>query len=385
MDKGSAMMEKKRVLFTATVVKQHIMTFHIPYLRMFQEMGWETAVAAANDYEDPRELNIPNCDAYYEIPFERIPWKAGNLRAYRQLKKLIDEGNFDIIHCHTPVGGLLTRLAARSARKRGTKVMYTAHGFHFHKGSSPVSWLAYYPVEWLMAPLTDLLLTMNREDYALARKRMHARRVEYVPGVGIDTTRFASHRDDRQEKRKELGFRESDFLILTVAEMNKNKNQSMVLKALALLKDSPEFEHMKYLICGMGEYGKVLQEEAKALGIADHVFFMGYRKDIPAMHRCCDLFAFMSYREGLPVALMEAMSSGMPTVCSAARGNTDLVENGKEGLIVENEPKAVADAILKLYQDAALRSSFGQAASEKVKQFDRENVHRIMKGIYLSV
>ena len=378
-------MEKKRVLFTATVVKQHIMTFHVPYLKMFQDMGWETAVAGSNDYEDPAELNIPNCDTYYEIPFERIPWKAGNVKAYRELKRIIDEGNFDIIHCHTPVGAMITRLAAVGARKRGTRVIYTAHGFHFHKGSSLVSWLAYYPVEWLLAPLTDILLTMNREDYALAKKRMRASRVEYVPGVGIDTKRFLTHREDRLEKRRELGFRETDFLILTVAEMNKNKNQSMVLKALAQLKDRPEFEHIKYLICGMGEYGKVLREEARSLGIEDHVFFMGYRKDIPAMHRCCDLFAFMSYREGLPVALMEAMSSGMPTVCSAARGNTDLVENGKEGLIVDNTPQAVAEAILKLYHDTDLRSSFGQAAAEKVKQFDRENVHRIMKDIYLSV
>ena len=378
-------MEKKQVLFTATVVKQHIMTFHVPYLKMFQDMGWETAVAGSNDYEDPAELNIPNCDTYYEIPFERIPWKAGNIKAYRELKKVIDAGNFDIIHCHTPVGAMITRLAAVGARKRGTKVIYTAHGFHFHKGSSLFSWLAYYPVEWLLAPLTDVLLTMNREDYALAKKRMRTRRVEYVPGVGIDTKRFLTHREDRLEKRRELGFRETDFLILTVAEMNKNKNQSMVLKALSLLKDRPEFEYMKYLICGMGEYGSVLQAEARELGIDDHVFFMGYRKDIPAMHRCCDLFAFMSYREGLPVALMEAMSSGMPAVCSAARGNTDLVENGKEGLIVDNEPQAVADAILKLYYDADLRSSFGQAAAEKVKQFDRENVHRIMKDIYLSI
>ena len=378
-------MEKKRVLFTATVVKQHIMTFHVPYLKMFQDMGWETAVAGSNDYEDPAELNIPNCDTYYEIPFERIPWKAKNIKAYRELKRIIDAGDFDIIHCHTPVGAMITRLASVSARKRGTKVIYTAHGFHFHKGSSLVSWLAYYPVEWLLAPLTDILLTMNREDYALAKKRMHACRVEYVPGVGIDTKRFLTHREDRLEKRRELGFGEADFLILTVAEMNKNKNQSMVLKALAQLKDRPEFEHIKYLICGMGEYGKVLQEEARSLGIEEHIFFMGYRKDIPAMHRCCDLFAFMSYREGLPVALMEAMSSGMPTVCSAARGNTDLVENGKEGLVVDNEPQAVAEAILRLYHDSDLRSSFGQAAAEKVKQFDRENVHRIMKDIYLSV
>ena len=378
-------MEKKRVLFTATVVKQHIMTFHTPYLRMFQEMGWETAVASSNDYENPADLNIPYCDTYYEIPFERIPWKAGNIRAYCQLKKIIDEGNFDIIHCHTPVGGLVTRMAAAAARKKGTKVLYTAHGFHFHKGSSLVSWLAYYPVEWLMAHWTDVLLTMNREDYALAQKKMHAKRVEYVPGVGIDTGRFTQPLRDRQEERRNLGFDEKDFLILTVAEMNRNKNQSMVLKALARLKDRPEYANMKYLICGMGEYGQVLRQEAKDLGIADHVFFMGYRKDIPTVYRCCDLFAFLSYREGLPVALMEAMSSGLPTVCSAARGNTDLVENSKEGLIVEQDPEAVAQAILKLYHDPQLRQQFGQAAREKVSQYDNKNVHQVMKDIYLNV
>lgn len=378
-------MEKKRVLFTATVVKQHIMTFHTPYLRMFQEMGWETAVAASNDYDDPSELNIPFCDRYIEIPFERIPWKAGNIRAYRELKDLIDNGGFDIIHCHTPVGGLITRLAAASARKKGTKVLYTAHGFHFHKGSSLFSWLAYYPVEWLMAHLTDVLLTMNREDYELAKKRMHAKKVLYVPGVGIDTGRFASHRDDREEKRQELGFGPEDFLILTVAEMTKNKNHATVLNALALLKDKAEFEHMKYLICGQGEQEQALRQQAKDLGIADHVMFLGYRKDVPAVCRCSDLFAFMSYREGLPVALMEAMSCGLPAVCSGARGNTDLVEDGVEGRIIENDAAVLADTILELYHDPETCSRFSRAATEKVKQFDRKNVHSIMKDIYLNL
>lgn len=378
-------MEKKKVLFVATVVKQHIMTFHIPYLRMFQEMGWETAVASSNDYEDPANLNIPNCDTYYEIPFERIPWKAGNIRSYRMLKEIIDRENYDIIHCHTPVGAMIARLAAAGARKRGTRVIYTAHGFHFHKGSSLVSWLAYYPVEWVLAHLTDVLLTMNREDFSLAKKKMHAKRVEYVPGVGIDTRRFDRTGFDRQEKRRSLGFGEQDFLILTVAEMNKNKNQSMVLKALAKLKDREEYAHMKYLICGMGEYGQVLRQQARELGVEDHVFFMGYRKDIPDIYRSCDLFAFLSYREGLPVALMEAMSSGLPTVCSAARGNTDLVEDGKEGLIVQQDPDAVAGAILELYHDTDRRRRFGAAAVEKVRQFDNENVHRVMKDIYLSI
>lgn len=379
------MLEKKRVLFTATVVKQHIMTFHTPYLRLFQEMGWETAVAAGNDYDDPRELNIPYCDTYYEIPFARAPWNPQNFRAYRELKKIIDANHYDIIHCHTPVGAMLTRLAAMDARKRGTKVIYTAHGFHFHKGSSAISWLAYYPVEWLLAHVTDVLLTLNREDYALAQRKMHAKRVEYVPGVGIDTRRFACNRENRLEKRRELGFREGDFLILTVAEMTKNKNHATILKALALLKDTPDFSNFQYLICGMGAQEENLRRQASELGIASHVHFLGYRKDVPQICRCSDLFAFMSYREGLPVALMEAMSCGLPTVCSCARGNTDLIEDGVEGRIVPQSAKALADAIMELYHDPALRKRFGAGAVEKVQQFDSENVQRIMKDIYLSI
>ena len=126
----------KKVLFVATVVKTHIMEFHIPYLKMFKEMGWETVVAARNDYENPADCVIPYCDTYYNIPFERNPLKLGNLKAYTDLKKVIDGGGYDIIHCHTPVGAMLTRLAAKQARKNGTKVFYTAHGFHFYKGVS---------------------------------------------------------------------------------------------------------------------------------------------------------------------------------------------------------------------------------------------------------
>lgn len=378
-------MEKKKVLFAATVVKTHMMQFHIPYLRMFQEMGWETAVAARNDYEDPADCRIPYCDAYFDIPFERMPWKKGNLKAYRELKKCIDEGNYDLIHCHTPVGAMLTRLAALGARKRGTKVIYTAHGFHFFKGASLVNWLLYYPVEWVLAHVTDVLVTINQEDYRLAQKHMHAKRLEYVPGVGIDTTRFHTAAVDAAEKRRELGCGEGDFLILTVAEMTKNKNHSTVLKALALLKDKPEFANMKYLIAGRGEQKEALEAEAESLGIRDHVLFLGYRSDVSELYRCSDLFAFMPFREGLSVALMEAMSSGLPTVCSEIRGNTDLITHGKEGLFAPSDPQAVADAILKLYRDPALRKTLGSAAAKKVTLFDAENVHAQMKDLYMSI
>ena len=376
---------KKKVLFAATVVKTHIMEFHVPYLKLFQDMGWETAVAARNDYENPEDCVIPYCDHYYDIPIERLPWKVGNIRAYQQMKQLIDRENYDIIHCHTPMGAMIARLAAIGARKKGTKVLYTAHGFHFYKGASPVHWLVYYPVEWVLAHVTDVLITMNKEDFALARKKMHAKRLEYIPGVGIETSRFRAGTAGRLEKRQELGFEPEDFLILTVAEMTKNKNHSTVLKALALLKDKPEFASMRYLICGRGENEQNLRQEARELGIEDHVVFLGYRHDVPDLLRCSDLFAFMSFREGLPVALMEAMSSGLPVICSRIRGNTDLVDQDVEGMIAENTPQAVAEGILELYRNPEKRQRYGIAAAEKVKQFDAENVHRIMKEIYLSV
>ena len=378
-------MEKKKVLFVATVVKTHIMEFHIPYLKMFQDLGWETAVAARNDYEDPADCVIPHCDAYYDIPFARIPWKPDNIRAYRQLKKIIDSGSFDLIHCHTPVGAMIARLAAAAARKKGTKVIYTAHGFHFFKGAPVFNWLAYYPVEWLLAGLTDVLITINKEDYAFARKNIHAKRIEYVPGVGVDTTRFGAGAGDSAEKRQELGFSKADFLLLTVAEMTKNKNHTTVLKALGVLKDQPEYQRMQYLICGRGEQWQALEAEAESLGIRDHVHFLGYRHDVPELCRCSDLFVFMTHREGLPVALMEAMSCGLPTVCSRVRGNTDLIEDGVEGDFAPSEPQTVAEAILAMYRDADKRRRMGEAASRKVKQFDKESVHAKMKDIYLSI
>lgn len=378
-------MKRKKVLFVATVVKTHMMQFHIPYLKMFQEMGWETAVAAKNDYEDPADCQIPYCDTYFDIPFKRTPWKRENWTAYRMLKRVIDEGGYDLIHCHTPVGAMLARLAARDARKKGTKVIYTAHGFHFFRGAPLVNWLLFYPAEWLLAFATDVLITINKEDYDRAKRHMHAGRIEYVPGVGIDTSRFRQIAVSRSDKRRELGFREEDFLILTVAEMTRNKNHITILKALHLLKQNPEFANMHYLICGRGEVWGKLEADAKNLGITDHVHFLGYRTDAPELYRCSDLFAFMPFREGLSVALMEAMSCGMAVVCSKIRGNTDLVDDGVSGVFAENNPQAVADAILTLYRDPQRRAELGRGAAEKVKQFDNENVHQLMKNIYLSV
>ena len=375
----------KKVLFVATVVKTHIMQFHLPYLKMFQDAGWETAVASRNDYENPADCVIPYCDHFYDIPFERMPWKPKNVTAYGMLKQIIDSEHYDIIHCHTPVGALIARLAARDARKRGTRVIYTAHGFHFFTGAPLKNWLLFYPPERLLAPVTDVLITINKEDYARAKKHLPAKHIEYVPGVGIPTKKFRELSLDVSAKRKELGFSDEDFLMLTVAEMTANKNHITVLRALAALKDKPEFAKIHYLIVGRGEMWPSLEESAKKLGISDHVHFLGYRSDAPELYRSCDLFAFMSFREGLSVALMEAMSSGLPAVCSKIRGNTDLIEHGVDGLFAENTPEGVAVAILKLYHDPVLREQLGRAASQTVSRFDAKAVQQKMKEIYLSV
>lgn len=375
---------KKKVLFVATVVKTHMMQFHIPYLKMFQDMGWETSVASRNDYENPTDCQIPYCDHYYDIPFERMPWKSGNLKAYRMLKDIIDKENYDIIHCHTPVGAMLARLAAMDARKKGTKVIYTAHGFHFFKGAPLLNWLAFYPAEWLLAPLTDVLITINKEDHAFAQKKIRAKRIEYVPGVGIKTEKFRAPLDIR-EKRSSLGFTDEDFLILTVAEMTPNKNHITVLKALESIKTKEEFKHIHYLICGRGEMWASLEAGAKEMGISDHVHFLGYRTDAPELYRCSDLFAFVSFREGLSVALMEAMSSGMCIVCTKIRGNVDLIEDGVSGCFTDNNPEALAEHIVKLCADPELRRTLGAGAAEKAKIYEEESVHAQMKEIYLSV
>lgn len=195
----------KKVLFVATVVRLHINMFHKPFIKWFHDQGWQVDVAANNDYKDKSECIIPYCDNFYCLPFERAPLKKGNLDAYKQLKQLIDCEHYDIIHCHTPMGGVITRLAAGSARKHGTKVIYTAHGFHFYKGAPFVNWAVYYPIERILSRRTDLLITMNQEDYMYA-KSFHAKRVALINGVGLDLGKFKEvTNEEKQAVRKWLG------------------------------------------------------------------------------------------------------------------------------------------------------------------------------------
>ena len=374
-------MSKKKILFVATVVKTHIMQFHLPYLKMLRELGWETAVAAKNDYENPEDCRIPYCDAFYPVSFGRNPIAPENRQAYRDLKRIIDEGNYDVVHCHTPVAAVLTRLAARDARKKGCKVIYTAHGYHFFKGAPLVNWLLFFPAEWVCSFWTDVLININREDYAFSQRHMHPRRLEYVPGVGVDLTRIRNANVDRSAKRAELGLKEDDFVLLSVAEMTKNKNHKMMLQALALLPD----RRIRLVCAGRGQELENNKALCAQLGLSDRVRFLGYRSDVPELYRISDAFLFVSFREGLSLSLMEAMGAGLPSIVTSIRGNTDLIADGKQGRYAELTPQSIANAIETLASDPALCAQLGSSAKEKVQAFRLDKVSEQMKEIYLSV
>jgi glycosyltransferase EpsD len=365
---------KKKVLFVATVM-YHFQAFHLPYMKMLQENGYEEHIAANG------KIELPYCDKCYVIPIERSPYKINNLKAYKTLKKIIQTEQFDIVHCHTPMGGIIARLSANKLRKNGTKVIYTAHGFHFFKGAPLINWLIYYPVERLFAKFTDILITINQEDYARAQK-FKAGKVVYIPGVGIDTNKYAPVETDKAEKRRELGIPENSFVMLSVGELSKRKNQEVIIKAIAKLNNTD----IQYLICGEGSLVEYLKRLAATLGIEKQVQLLGFRRDIAEICQACDSFVFPSLQEGLPVALMEAMAGGMPVVCSDIRGNTDLIQNGKGGIMVKpNDVEGFANAIGKLIQNKELQRAMRAANLKTIKSFDLSAIIKDMEALYMEV
>ena len=368
----------KKVLFIATVVRKHINVFHIPFLRMFQENGYETYVAAANDTESS-DVIIPCCDHYVEIGFKRNPLHPGNVKSFIKLKKLIDDNNFDIIHCHTPVGGLLGRLASINSRRQGAQVFYTAHGFHFYKGAPLKNWLFYYPVEKFCSYFTDVLITINSEDYALAKKKFKAKHTEYVPGVGIDLSRFENIQIDRNAKRREIGVPEDAFLLISVGETNENKNHQIIVKAIAELNNY----NIHYVIAGMGDKKNYLEKLAHSLKISNQLHLLGFRDDIPDLNYISDVCCFPSIREGLGLAALEAMACGLPIIVSDNRGTKTYTFNGKNGFVCPyNDKYEFAKAIQQLMYNPTLRSEFSKANIEIVQYFGQKKILEKMKKLY---
>lgn len=367
---------RKKVLFTATV-DSHIELFHLPFLKYFQENGYETHVATNGGKK------IPYTDKKHTVSFERSPLKPQNLKAYKQLKVIIDNEKFDIIHTHTPMGAAVTRLAARKARKKyGTRVIYTAHGFHFFKGAPLLNWILFYPVEKILAYATDTLITINKEDYDFA-KRNFKTDVRYVPGVGIDEKKFDFKMNDSDKKqlRSSLGLGMNDFVMIFPAEISNRKRHIWLINCLKDLINKHPNIHL--LLPGSDSLDGAAQLLVKNLSLTQNIHFLGFRKDIPKLLTISDLAISSSRQEGLPVNIMEAMFAGLPIVVSDSRGNRDLVKHGQNGYVVPIDDQAgYAAKIEDLYKNKPMRQSMGKASKEMVKPYLMPRIMDRMIRIY---
>ena len=371
----------KRILFVATVAKKHICQFHIPYLKWFHDHGYEVHVCARNDFEYKDIFDVPYCDRYFNVHFSRSPFSGQNLTAYKQLKEIIRNNKYDLIHCHTPVAAAMTRIAARKTRKNnGTVVLYTTHGFHFFKGA-PSSSRIYYIAEKALIRYTDGIITINREDHEMAKKFCEGNkcRAYYIHGMGVDTKTIAAAGTDKRVLKKRFGIPENAFVLLSVSEINQNKNLTVSLKAFARI----ERKDIYYLICGTGQMMDECVELTKELGISDRVIFAGYRYDIYHLVHIADAFLFPSLREGLGVAAIEAMSAGVPVIGSDIRGVREYAVNMENSILLEpTDIDGFAGAIEKLYSDDELRDRLGKNALLSVPPFDIRNSIKSITDIY---
>ena len=379
-------MMQKKALQLASVASM-IDQFNIPNIEILQSLGYKVDVVA--DFTNPGTITKERAEKLrkrlndmgvnvYDIAIPRSLNPLAIFKAYRRVSNLIFENEYNLLHCHSPIGGAIARIAARLKRKNGLKVIYTAHGFHFFKGAPLKNWLIYYPVEKFCAKYTDVLITINKEDYELAQRKIHAKKVCYVPGVGIDFERIKSVQADRNEVRKSMGVPENCILLLSVGELNVNKNHQVVVKALAKLDN----KNVHYAIAGVGEQKEKLLNLAKELGIENQFHLLGYRTDALKLYHGADVFVFPSFREGLSVSMMEAMASGLPIVCSRIRGNVDLVENTNVQFLPSDEGKLQQILRIVIY-DQLLCECLKLENQEHVKFFSLENVLKEMKNIYI--
>ena len=361
-----------KVLYVATVVS-HICQFHLPYLEMLHNQGIEVHVAARNNLAEKNGLQLKFTDKYFDIPFQRSPKDRRNITSYKQLKRVIKENHYDLVVCNTPMGGFLTRIAARKTRKKGTRVVYMAHGFHFYKGAPKKYWMVFYPVEKLFARLCDMVITINEEDYLCAKENFKTD-VRHIHGVGVKTERFFSTDDSTKvEIRRGLGVSEQDFLILCTGELNKNKNQTQLIEAAYLLKD--KMPNLKVLLAGNGPYEEVLLKQVEEYNLSETVKLLGYRTDIEKIVAASDLIVSCSKREGLGLNVIEGMLSKKPIVATINRGHTELIKNSVNGFLVNiGDDTTMADRIYDIATDIKRAGEMGLQGYEIAQKYTVDSV-----------
>ena len=332
-------------------------------------------LSAQEMIEDEKQFGITK----HHIDFIRNPFHPGNIKAYRQLKKLLIKERFDVIQCSTPVGGLFTRLAAKICGQKN--VIYQVHGFHFYKGAPLLNKTILKWAERLMAHWTDAIITINQEDFEAAKKFKLRKngKIYHIPGVGIDTQAYRGTDIDRAELRKALGLKEGDIICIAMGDIIARKDYKTSIKAVAECNN----HHVHLLICGQGPEKETLEKLAAELNVADRIHFLGFRTDIKKLLKISNVFLFATLQEGLPRSMMEAMAAGLPCVASKIRGNVDLIKDGEGGFLCETKDyQGFAEKLNLLAGDTSLRQRMGEYNVLTIKKYDSDNVKKELAAIY---
>lgn len=372
--------EFMKILFVTTI-SDTVNAFLVPHIKWLIEQGNEVGVAFNTIQEVNPELIELGC-MVHQIDFQRNPVGKENLSAYKKIKYTILQEGYEFIHVHTPVASFLTRFACRNMKN--VKVLYTAHGFHFFKGAPKKNWAIYYTLEKIVARWTDGVVTMNDEDYHVAKKFKLRKNdsIYKIHGIGLDLNKFIPQTPEKKvQLRKEYGFDDRDFILIYVGELSYRKNQDLLIEAVSLIKE--EIPQIKLLLVGSGDRLTEYKELVKKLDVEKNVEFLGYRKDVSHLMTISDVAISSSRQEGLPVNVMEAMATGLPLIVTDCRGNRDLVYSGENGFVVGvDDAKACANRIIKLYKSNELRVEFAKKSRELIERYSLDHVISEMKEIY---
>lgn len=379
----------KRVLMVATVPSM-IGQFNMDNIQILQELGYEVDVAS--DFTDTSYWPAERIDRFkrdlyelnvktFQLDFSRSLFKFNrHIKSYKETIQLINERQYSFIHTHTPVASAIVRLAAH---KTETKVIYTAHGFHFYDGAPLKNWVVFYPIEKWLSRFTDVLITINNEDYKRAFEKFKAKKTVKIPGVGVDTEKFALGKVDKTAKRAEFGMKDTDFLLLSVGELSERKNQRVVIEALHKMKETGTIDNIVYLVVGKGDQEEEYKRLIDEYELEKHIRLLGFRKDIGELCKMVDCFVHPSVREGLGIAPLEAMAAGLPLISANVNGIKDYTEDGVTGCCVNpTKVDEVIQAITKMVKDCEFRNKCSYNNTVASKTYDVKRTNEIMKQVY---
>lgn len=371
----------RKVLLVATV-QSHIAQFHTPLIEMLTEKGVEVQIAARDNLKEKNGLKISDkVSKVYDVPFSRSPLSSQNIKAYKLLKEIILKNEFDVIHCNTPVGGIIPRII-KKREKINSKIFYTVHGFHFYKGGPIKNWLIYYPIEKYFSKYTDCIITINDEDYMLAKTKMKAKSTKHINGVGVNVDSFKKFDKTNVENiKKELKLNDN-IVFTSIGELNKNKNQIMQIEAMQEI--TKQYPNVKLLMLGNGPLKTQYEEEIRNRNLNKNIELLGYRRDVADILNSIDCLISTSKREGLAVNILEGLASGRIVIASDNRGNRPAIKNGETGFLIHSKEELIKDMKDVIENKEKIINKMEPKIKSTIQEYSIEVVKKQLEEIYKS-